>query len=86
MDRRPRRWPWLVTLGGLLVVVAMYVGHPLLLSVLGEYLVVEQPREQADAILVLSGHAPFRALEAAALYRQGWAPGVRLTRGLRREG
>ena len=86
LDRRVRRWPWLAALGGLVVVVVMYVGHPLLLRVLGEYLVVEQPLEKADTILVLSGHVPFRAMEAAALYRQGWAPGVLLTRGLRREG
>src|SRR5262249_52794648 len=36
-------------------------------------------------ILVLSGYAPFRAMEAADLYRQGWAPTVLLTQGLRNE-
>jgi uncharacterized SAM-binding protein YcdF (DUF218 family) len=31
-------------------------------------------------MVVLGGHLPFRAMEAASLYRQGWAPEVWLTR------
>jgi len=50
LARRQRRWPWLVVLGVLVVVVAVYVGHPLLLRVLGEYLVVEQPLAKADTL------------------------------------
>jgi len=80
-ERQRRRWPWLVALGGLLILLAVYVGHAPLLSVLGQYLVVEQPLEKADALLVLSGGTPFRAMEAAELYRQGWAPAILLTRG-----
>ena len=67
------------------MVAAVYVGHPVVLRAVGGYLVVEQPLEKADAILVLNGHLPFRAMEAAELYRAGWAPVVVLTRGLRRE-
>jgi uncharacterized SAM-binding protein YcdF (DUF218 family) len=44
------------------------------------WLVVEDPLAQARAIVVLSGDLPFRAMEAAALYAQGWAPEVWLTR------
>jgi uncharacterized SAM-binding protein YcdF (DUF218 family) len=67
------------------VVAAVYVGHAVVLRAVGGYLVVEQPLEKADAILVLNGHLPFRAMEAAELYRAGWAPRLVLVRGARRE-
>ncbi len=52
-------------------------------SGLGRWLVVADALEPARAIVVLSGHLPFRALEAASLYRQGWAPEVWVTRAAR---
>lgn len=45
----------------------------------GKWLVVEDPISQCRAIAVLSGSMPLRALEAAKLYRQGYAPEVWLT-------
>ena len=45
----------------------------------GQWLVVEDPLSHADAILVLSGDMPIRAMEAAKLYRDGYAPQVWLT-------
>ena len=51
------------------------------LSGIPYWLVVEDPLAQAQAIAVLGGDLPFRAMEAAALYAQGWAPEVWLTRG-----
>jgi|SRR5277367_1783622 len=70
--RRPRR----IVLGlGTLVLVVVAV---FLLSV-GSWLVVEDPLEKAQAIVVLSGGMPLRAREAARLYRQGYAPRVWLT-------
>jgi len=45
----------------------------------GRWLVVEDPLEKAAAIAVLSGRMPVRALEAATLYREGYAPEVWLT-------
>jgi len=45
----------------------------------GSWLVVEDPLGKARAIAVLSGRMPVRALEAAKLYRQGYAPEVWLT-------
>jgi uncharacterized SAM-binding protein YcdF (DUF218 family) len=45
----------------------------------GRWLVVEDPVGKARAIVVLSGRMPVRALEAAKLYRQGYAPEVWLT-------
>jgi uncharacterized SAM-binding protein YcdF (DUF218 family) len=46
----------------------------------GRWLVVEDPLEKAQAIAVLSGRMPLRALEAAKLYREGYAPQIWLTR------
>ena len=49
-------------------------------SGVGRWLVVEDSVAKARAIAVLSGRMPLRALEAAKLYRQGYAPEVWLTR------
>jgi uncharacterized SAM-binding protein YcdF (DUF218 family) len=46
----------------------------------GRWLVVEDPLEKAQSIAVLSGGMPVRAIEAARLYRQGYAPEIWLTR------
>jgi len=43
---------------------------------LGRWLVVDDTLQPARAIVVLSGLIPFRAMEAAEIYRQGWAPEV----------
>jgi uncharacterized SAM-binding protein YcdF (DUF218 family) len=45
----------------------------------GRWLVLEDPLEKAQAIVVLSGRMPLRAMEAAKLYREGYAPKVWLT-------
>ena len=45
----------------------------------GRWLVAENLLEKADAIVVLSGGMPMRALEAARLFRQGYSPQVWLT-------
>jgi uncharacterized SAM-binding protein YcdF (DUF218 family) len=46
----------------------------------GRWLVVEVPLEKAQAIAVLSGGMPIRAIEAARLYHQGYASQIWLTR------
>jgi uncharacterized SAM-binding protein YcdF (DUF218 family) len=45
----------------------------------GRWLVVEDPLEKAQAIVVLSGRIPIRAIEAGRLYRAGYAPQIWLT-------
>jgi uncharacterized SAM-binding protein YcdF (DUF218 family) len=45
----------------------------------GRWLVVEDPLDHAQAIAILSGRMPLRALEAAKIYRAGYAPEVWLT-------
>jgi uncharacterized SAM-binding protein YcdF (DUF218 family) len=64
----------LVSLAGLLL-----LGVGVFLFCLGRWLVAEDPIEKAQAIVVLSGRMPLRAVEAAKLYREGYAPRVWLT-------
>jgi uncharacterized SAM-binding protein YcdF (DUF218 family) len=45
----------------------------------GRWLVVEDPLVKSKAIVVLSGAMPLRAIEAAKLYRSGYAPEVWIT-------
>lgn len=49
------------------------------LPMLGKWLVREDPIHEADAIAVLTGSLPARALEAAQLYRDGYAKEIWLT-------
>ncbi len=57
---------------GLLLALMIFFG-------VGRWLVAEDPLGKASAILVLSGALPMRAVEAAKLYREGYAPEVWLT-------
>jgi uncharacterized SAM-binding protein YcdF (DUF218 family) len=72
------RWPRRVLV---LVLMLALVGGlvPWGVSGLAQWLVVADPLTHAQAIVVLGGHLPFRAMEAAALYKQGWAPEVWVT-------
>jgi uncharacterized SAM-binding protein YcdF (DUF218 family) len=47
----------------------------------GRWLVTADALEPARAVVVLGGQVPFRAMEAANIYRQGWTHEVWLTRG-----
>src|SRR5580692_11239330 len=73
MKHRRQRWI-LLGLAGLVLLGAL-----VFLFCVGRWLVVEDPLEKAQAIVVLSGQMPLRALEAAKLYREGYAPKVWLT-------
>jgi uncharacterized SAM-binding protein YcdF (DUF218 family) len=57
---------------GLVLALAIFFG-------VGRWLVVEDPLVKARAIVVLSGAMPLRAIEAAKLYREGYAPEIWLT-------
>jgi uncharacterized SAM-binding protein YcdF (DUF218 family) len=66
-------------------IVAAVIGGELILAMVmflgvGRWLVLEDPLAKARAIAVLSGRVPLRAIEAAKLYRQGYAPEIWLTR------
>jgi uncharacterized SAM-binding protein YcdF (DUF218 family) len=57
----------------------MVVAAVLGLRVTGRYLLVADPVEASDAIIVMDGPPPARDVEAAALYRRGLAPLVVLS-------
>jgi hypothetical protein len=72
----------------LLVAVALAVGVVVLATVLGlrvtgRYLLVADPVEASDAILVMDGPPPARDVEAAMLYRRALAPLVVLSLSLK---
>ena len=70
----------LVTLVGLFLALLAYGAMRPLLGALGRYLVVDEPRQAADAILVQSGSVPDRIMEAVDLYQAGLAPRIILSR------
>lgn len=81
LRRRAAWWSVVLLIGITLVVLG---GGPILRAI-ATFLIVEDRLEPAAAIVVMGGHLPFRAMEAAELYRAGWAPQVILTRGTQRE-
>jgi uncharacterized SAM-binding protein YcdF (DUF218 family) len=72
---RPRRWE-LAAIAAAIVIFSLLV----VFFGVGRWLVVEDPLQKANAIVVLSGRMPVRALEAARIYKAGYAPEVWLTR------
>ena len=69
--RRNRLW----ILPGVILFASLFVFFNI-----GRWLVAEDPLEKASAIAVLSGRMPSRALEAARIYREGYASEIWLTR------
>jgi uncharacterized SAM-binding protein YcdF (DUF218 family) len=74
--RRSRR---LIVLSALFVLAAS--ACLFVLMHLGEWLLIDEPLRPAQAIAVLGGGQAWRSIEAASLYRAGWAPEIWLTRG-----
>lgn len=64
----------------LAIVAAIILAGIAAFRALGRWLVVEDPLQPSDAIVVLSGALPFRALGAAEIYNARMAPQVWLTR------
>jgi uncharacterized SAM-binding protein YcdF (DUF218 family) len=65
--------PWLIS-GG--IVMAALGAAAVLFFTIGRWLVVEDPLEHSDVIVVLSGRLPERAVEAARVYQGGYAEQV----------
>ena len=55
-------------------------GRVPVLREIAAFLVTEDPLEPAAAIVALAGQTPFREMEAAKLYRDGWASRVIVVR------
>jgi uncharacterized SAM-binding protein YcdF (DUF218 family) len=51
----------------------------------GSWLVVEDSLQHAQAVVVLGGQVPFRAMEAARVYQLGWTRDVWVTQGAAHE-
>src|SRR5258708_30194006 len=64
---------------GVVSLLALSAALAFMLGV-GHWLVKEDSLQKANAIAVLSGNFPARALEAASLYRTGYAGEIWLTR------
>lgn len=67
------RWRWwkpLIVFGAVFGLLLLAGAHA------GEWLIVQDELQKADAIVVFGGGLPFRSYEAARLYREGWAPQV----------
>lgn len=63
-----------------LAVAILVVAAVVVFFGVGRWLVVQDPLEKAQAIVVLSGRMPMRAVEAARIYGVGFATQVWLTR------
>ena len=82
---RNRRSRWRLTT--LLAIVALLaVAHAPLLRAVASFLIVEDSLISASTILTLGGGTPFREMEAAKLYKAGWASQVIIGRDWGSEG
>lgn len=76
--RKALRLRFFLGILGSLIMLATASGLVVFFGV-GKWLVKEDPLQKATAIAVLSGNIPTRALEAAALYHEGFAKEIWLT-------
>jgi uncharacterized SAM-binding protein YcdF (DUF218 family) len=65
---------------GILCILLLAVAGVFLFREVGRWLVVSDELSPADAIVILNGASPYRAIEAGELCRQGLAPEVWITR------
>ena len=63
------------------VLTGMIAAIPMAFVAVGHWLIVADPLQPARAIVVFGGQLPFRAMEAAAIFQQGFAPEIWLTHG-----
>jgi len=80
-ETQSHRWPFL-RLAALAALLALIAGAVLAIRGAGRWLVREDALEPADVIVVLSGSMPYRAEEAARLFRLGYAREAWVTRPL----
>ena len=74
---RKKRRITAIVLGVVLVAALLFIGLRA-----GAWLVLQDPLAPSEVMVVLSGHMPDRAMEAARLYREKAAPQVWVSQGL----
>jgi uncharacterized SAM-binding protein YcdF (DUF218 family) len=62
----------------MVLATALIANRGTVLTLIGAFLVVDDPLQTASAIVVLAGGTPQREMEAAAVYRDGWSSRVLL--------
>lgn len=72
-ESAPRLRRWLIPGGILIVLIIVAVG---VFFTIGRWLVVQDPLAHADAIVILSGRLPERAIEAARVFKAGYSDQV----------
>lgn len=72
-ESAPRLRRWLIPGGVLIVLVIVAVGA---FFTIGRWLEVQDPLAHADAIVILSGRLPERAIEAARVFKAGYSDQV----------
>lgn len=73
-------WKRRVLYAGVCVAVLLALA-PWALTAFAKWLVIDDPPQSAQAVVVFGGQLPFRAMEAASIYRRGLAREVWLTEG-----
>ncbi|MEP6914508.1 MAG: YdcF family protein [Acidobacteriota bacterium] len=81
MTSRFRRTRQVAVRAGFVAALLVVIGLTAFLPFAGRFLVVQDPLERSDAIVVLAGARVERWLEAVDLYREGWAPRILLSAG-----
>lgn len=77
---RVLRWCVGLVIAAGLAAGVFYVARAPILDAIGRQLVHEDPLERVDLLVVLSGGMPVREIEAADLYKEGWATRILLPR------
>ncbi len=83
MKSSRKRWVLWWGVGLPALVILIFLAREPLLRGIGSFLIVQDPLEPAVAIVSMGGKTPFREMEAARLYRAGWAPKIIVVRELR---
>ena len=86
MANRNNKRAYYLTLFILLVILCLFLFRNRYLPYAGNFLVVEDNLEKADAIFVFGGSIPNRIIEAADIYNQGFAPLIIISKYPKPEG
>ncbi|NIU87989.1 MAG: hypothetical protein GWN56_12155 [Nitrosopumilaceae archaeon] len=86
MAKRKNKRAYYLALFIFLAVLCLFLLRNKYLPYAGSFLVVENKLEKADAVFVFGGSVPKRIIEAAGIYKQGYAPIIIISRHPKPEG